>query len=262
MNLIAVDIGNTNINIGLFVNDKEKSTETIAGTNKKKLTEHIKSCWEQIPVSRLSKEKKRDGIIIVCSVKPRWTEIIKQIAKDSLNEKIHIIGKDIPYPINLSVDEPEKIGPDRVLAASAAYAVVEGAVVVVDVGTAVTVDLIDDRGVFVGGCIFPGFEMSAKALNKNTALLPKIKVTRPKLPFGKNTKGAINAGLYFSTVGALEEIIRRYAEKTGSWPQTIITGAGAETIKDDCPFIDSYVPNLVIKGIAMAYRKYIEVKSF
>ena len=261
MNLIAVDIGNTNINIGLFLEDKEKSTKTIAGSNEKKITEHIKACWEQIPVSELSKEKKRDGVIIVCSVKPQWTKLIKKIVKDSLNEKIHIIGKDIPYPITLSVDEPEKIGPDRVLAASAAYAVVESAVVVVDVGTAVTVDIVDDRGVFDGGCIFPGFEIGAKALSENTALLPKIKVTKPKLPFGKNTKDAINAGLYLSTIGALEEIIRRYAEKIGTWPQTILTGSAAEIIKDDCKFIDSYVPTLVIKGIALAYRKHIEERN-
>ena len=110
-------------------------------------------------------------------------------------------------------------------------------------------------------CIFPGFEIGAKALSDNTALLPKVKVTKPKLPFGKNTKDAINAGLYFSTVGALEEIIRRYAEKIGTWPQTVITGTGAETIKDDCQFIDSYVPNLVTKGNALAYRKYIEEKT-
>jgi type III pantothenate kinase len=139
--------------------------------------------------------------------------------------------------------------------------VVESAVVVADFGTAVTIDLVDDRGVFDGGTIFPGFDASAKALKDNTAQLPQVKVSRPEFPFGKNTTEAINCGLYYSAVGALQEIIRRYAEKIGTWPRTVITGRGAKVIQDDCQFIDSYVPNLVIKGIAFAYRKWLESKE-
>jgi type III pantothenate kinase len=147
-----------------------------------------------------------------------------------------------------------------VVSAAAAYAVVKDAVVVADFGTAVTIDLVDEKGTFLGGVICPGFEISAEALKKNTAQLPKVKVTRPKTPYGKTTSQAISCGLYYSAVGVLEEVIRRYAEEIGRWPQTIITGAAAELIKDDCDFIDSYVPNLVVKGIALAYRKHIEEK--
>ena len=86
-------------------------------------------------------------------------------------------------------------------------------------------------------------------------------VEKPSLPFGKNTNDAINCGLYYSVVGALEEIIRRYAEKVGTWPKTIITGSGAAIVKDDCQFIDSYVPNMVVKGIALAYTKHIENRA-
>jgi type III pantothenate kinase len=121
--------------------------------------------------------------------------------------------------------------------------------------------LVDEKGIFLGGAICPGFEISAKALKENTTQLPKINVTKPKSPYGKTTKQAINCGLYYSAIGTLEEVIRRYAEKIGRWPQTVITGAAAKIIKDDCQFIDSYVPNLVVKGIALAYRKYLEQKE-
>lgn len=261
MNLIAIDIGNTNINFGLYINDEETSVHSVTDSSKEKLTEALGSLWNEIPVSKLAKEEKRDGVIVVCSVKDEWTNLVRQIAKEELGEKIYLIGKDIPYPMDLSVDEPEKVGSDRVLAAAAAYAVVEAAVVVADIGTAITIDLVDDRGVFAGGVILPGFDISAKALAENTAQLPKVKVEKPKLPFGKNTAEAIKCGLYYSAVGTLEEVLRRYAEKLGAWPQTVITGAGAKLIKDDCQFIDSYVPNLVIKGIALAYRKFIEEKT-
>jgi type III pantothenate kinase len=261
VNLIAVDIGNTNITVALYLKGKEQFVESISGDSQAKLRDCFKTAWERIPVLKSSKEKKRNGVIVVSSVKPAWAESIAEIVKDALGEKILLVGKDIPFPIELSVEKSCEIGTDRVVAAAAAYAVVEKAVVVADFGTAVTIDLVDDRGVFCGGVIFPGFEMSANALHNNTAQLPKIEVSKPTLPFGRNTADAINCGLYYSAVSALQEIIMRYAEKIGTWPQTVITGAGAKIIKDDCDFIDSYVPNLVIKGVALAYQKFIESKK-
>jgi type III pantothenate kinase len=261
MNIIAVDIGNTNITLALYLKNEEKLIEQLPGTETEKLTSLLKSTWQKIPTLKSSKEKKRDGVIVLSYVKPAWTKIVKQIVKENLDEKIYLIPKDIPYPIDLSLDKSCEIGSDRVISAAAAYAVTEEAVVVADFGTAVTIDLVDDRGVFCGGVIFPGFEISAEALKKNTAQLPKVSVKKPKLPFGKNTDDAINAGLYYSAVSTLQEVIRRYAEKIGTWPKTIITGSAAKIIQDDCEFIDSYVPNLVVKGIALTYQKYIESKT-
>ncbi|MHC4228789.1 MAG: type III pantothenate kinase [Planctomycetota bacterium] len=261
MNIIAIDIGNTNIDIGFFLEDKEEFIKSIPGRSQAKLKDCLKSAWEKMPVVESSKEGKRDGVIVVSSVKPVWTELVRQIAEDELGEELHIVGQDVPLPMDLWVDEPDKVGTDRVVSAAAAYVVTEDAVVVADFGTAVTIDLVDENGVFLGGVICPGFEISAKALEQNTAQLPKTKITKPKAPYGKNTAEAINCGLYFSAVGTLEEVIRRYAEKIGKWPQTVITGSAAKTIKDDCNFIDSFVPNLVVKGIVLAYRKHLAEKT-
>jgi type III pantothenate kinase len=261
MNLIAIDIGNTNIGIGLFLKSEEQFVKSLPGEASAELTELLKSTWEMIPVTKRSKEGKHDGVIVASSVKPAWTELVRNIVKQTIGENILLVGKDIPLPIELSVADADKVGTDRVLAASAAYAVVEHAVAVADFGSAVTIDLVDDRGVFCGGVILPGFEMSANALHNDTAQLPKVTVTKPQWPFGKNTAEAINAGLYYSAVSALQEIVRRYAEVIGAWPQTIITGSGAKLIKDDCDFVDNYVPDLVIKGIVLAYQKYIESRE-
>ena len=203
MNIIAIDIGNTNITIGLYLRDEEQFIKSIPGQSRKELTSCLKSAWQKIPIARSSKEKKRDGVIVVSSVKPAWTKLIQQTVKDNLGEKIFIIGKDIPLPMTLWVDEPDKVGTDRVVSAAAAYAVVEDAVVVADFGTAVTIDLVNEKGIFLGGVICPGFEISAKALKENTAQLPKVKVTKPKMPFGKTTTEAINCGLYYSAVATL-----------------------------------------------------------
>jgi len=261
MNIVAVDIGNTNVAIGLFLDGKEESVESLPGVGQAELRTSLLAAWEKIPVLSSSAEGKRDGVIVVSSVKPAWTELVGKMVAEDLDERIHVVGDDIPLPMSAWVDEPEKVGTDRIVSAAAAYAVVEGAVVVVDLGTAVTIDLVDAKGVFQGGVILPGFEISAQALKDHTAQLPTVTVHRPETPYGKNTADAINCGLYYSVIGALEEIIRRYAEEIGHWPQTVITGAAAATIKDDCPFVDNYVPHLVIKGIVLAYHKYLETQS-
>jgi len=260
MNIIAVDIGNTNITIALYLKDEEEFIKSVSGRSHAKLTELFKSAWEKIPVAQSSKEGKRDGVIVVCSVKPAWTKLVQEIVKDNLDEKLHIIGQDIPLPLTLWVDEPDKVGTDRVVSAAAAYAVVKDAVAVADFGTAVTIDLVDEKGIFLGGVICPGLDISARALKEHTAQLPEVKVTRPKIPYGKNTAEAIKSGLYYSAVATVQEVIRRYAEDLGKWPHTVLTGSAAKIIKDDCEFIDSYVPNLVIKGIVLTYKKYIEEK--
>ncbi|MHC4573918.1 MAG: type III pantothenate kinase [Planctomycetota bacterium] len=261
MNIVAVDIGNTNITVGLFLEGEEEFIKSIPGRAPAKLTQLLKSAWAKVPIAKRSKEGKRDGVIVVSSVKPAWTDAVQEIASEHFGEKVYIIGKNIPLPMTLWVDEPEMVGTDRVVSAAAAYAVVEDAVVVADFGTAVTIDLVDQHGVFQGGVICPGFEISAEALQRRTAQLPKVKIGKPEAPYGKTTSQAINCGLYYSAVATLQEVVRRYAEKIGRWPYTVITGAAAELIKDDCEFIDRYVPNLVVKGIVLAYQKYIEEKG-
>jgi len=257
MNIIAIDIGNTNIDIGLFLNDQQEQFESIPGGAAAKLGKILKKLWQQCPVVETSKEGKREGVVVVSSVKPAWTRMIRQIDKEELQERIYVMGKDIPVQLSTWVDEPDGVGTDRLISAAAAYAVVENATAIIDVGTAVTIDLVDQNGVFQGGAIFPGFDLASSALKEHTAQLPKIKVSKPTEPLGRNTHDAINCGLYYSLIGAMEEILRRFAEKIGTWPQTVITGSGAKLIMDDCQFIDSYVPHLVVTGIVLAYKKYL-----
>ncbi|MFA6186912.1 MAG: type III pantothenate kinase [Phycisphaerae bacterium] len=281
MNIIAIDIGNTNITTALFIDDIESGIEKTSGGStpstslragslttggdSAKLAEIFKKFWGKIPVSKSAKDKtKRDGVIVVASVKSEWTENVRRIFKEQLNEKILEIGigKDVPLPMELDVDEPRKVGVDRIMCAYAAYSVVENAVVVADFGTAVTIDLVSEKGVFLGGTILPGFEACADALNRFAPTLPKLeKVQTPQKPFGRNTTEAINNGLYYSAIGALETITRLYSEHIGTWPQTVITGGGMPIIKESCDFADSFVSDLAVKGIVLTYKKYIEDKA-
>lgn len=258
MNIIAIDIGNTTITVALFLNNTEKFIESIPGNAPSKLKKLLASAWEQVPIVKGAKVQKKDSVIVVSSVKPAWTELVARICKKELDEKIKVIGKDVPVPIETAVDDNMEVGTDRLISAGAAFAVVQDAVVVADFGTAVTIDLVDENGVFLGGCILPGFELSAKALHSGTVKLPKVEVTTPSDPIGANTRQAINCGLYYSAVGALETAVRRYAEQIGKWPQVIVTGGAADVIKDDCEFVDSWVPNLAVKGVILAYKKHFK----
>ncbi|MCF7976237.1 MAG: type III pantothenate kinase [Phycisphaerae bacterium] len=258
MNIIAVDIGNTNLHMGLFMHDEQVSIDSVPGKDTAKVRAALSAAWDQCPPVASSAEGKRDGVIVVSSVHPERTDTFRRLVRDALDERIYLIGEDIELPIAAWVDAPNTIGTDRLIAAAAAYAVAENAVVVADFGTAVTIDMVDAQGVFQGGVIFPGFDLAAQSLKDHTAKLPRVTVSRPSEPLGKNTQDAINCGLYFSAVGALQEVVRRFAEKLGTWPQTVITGSGAQIIHQDCEFIDSYVPHMVIKGIVLAYKKHLE----
>jgi type III pantothenate kinase len=265
MNIIAIDIGNTNITAGLFLDDDEAGMEKVGGGNSQGLAEILKNYWDRIPVSKAAKDKTiRDGVIVAASVNPEWMAAVKKIAQEQLDEKVLEvgIGKDVPLPMELDVDEPAKVGVDRIMAAFAAYSVVEDAVIVADFGTAVTIDAVDEKGVFLGGVILPGFDISADALNRYTAALPKIgEIKMPKKPFGRNTADAINNGIYFAAIGALETVTRLYSEYLGKWPQTIATGGNMEIIKSGCDFVDSFVDGLAVKGIMLAYKKYVGEKT-
>ena len=258
MNLIAIDIGNTNIKIGLFIDDSQKFIRSIPGEDTKQLTDVLVEAWEQVPFATRAKEPIREGVIVVSSVKPAWTDVVTSVCKDSLGERIKLVGKDVKLPIEMGVENYHEVGTDRVVAAAAAYAVIQDAVVVADFGSAVTIDLVDEQGVFLGGVIAPGFGLGAKALSEGTAQLPLVEVKTPTDPVGATTADAINAGLYFSAIGLLRATTEKYAEQIGKWPQVVVTGADAEIIKKDCDFVDTWVSDLTVTGIVLAFKKHLD----
>lgn len=261
MNMLAIDIGNTNYKIGLFIDDEVKFIETAPPDDEQRLKDLITSAWDSIPLSKSAREPVKDGVIVVCSVVPDRTENIRQLCDDLLGEKVKVIGTDLPLPIEVGLAEPKKVGIDRLVTAAAAFAVVENAVVVADLGTAVTIDLVDEQGVFMGGIIAPGFDISAKALHQATAALPEVKFEKPLSCIGADTEQAIRAGLYYSAVGLLRTVTEEYANQIGTWPQLIVTGSAAAAIKEDCDFVDNWVPDLVVRGIFLAYKKHLSDKN-
>ncbi|MCK4873997.1 MAG: type III pantothenate kinase [Phycisphaerales bacterium] len=169
------------------------------------------------------------------------------------------IGEDLPVPIETNLEPGTSVGVDRLLGALAAFGVTERACVVIDAGTAVTVDYVDSDGVFRGGAILLGAQLQLDALHSHTSLLPDLTYTPPDdEPWGRSTAGAMMHGVHHGLRGAIRMLTERYAEHTGSYPQVIATGGDAEALFADDPFVEKIVPHLTLLGIAITCRHALE----
>ena len=195
--------------------------------------------------------------IAVVSVNPPALARLLALAKEMHLAKPLVAGDDFPIPMQTDVDEPERVGADRLLAALAAYRRARSACLIVDCGTAITVNAVRAGGVFVGGTIFPGLAMMAKALARGTALLPETALPDRAPPVGKNTEQAIAAGLLHGAAGAVANLIIVASEVVGSEAAVFLTGGDAarlaEFLPPDCRDV---TPDLVLEGLAIAYREW------
>ncbi|MCK4629057.1 MAG: type III pantothenate kinase [Sedimentisphaerales bacterium] len=255
MDAITIDIGNSTISIAVFTGQKHNRTETIPieQADTRKLSDILRAFREICGPQPLNA---KTVPVVVSSVNSTILELIERSVGDVLDQNILLIGREFPLEMKVAVENPDTIGSDRLLTAFAAYQVVESAVVVADFGTATTIDCVNDNGIFLGGVILPGLNLSARSLSEYTAALPCV---TPKLPtdiFGVNTETAIQNGIYFGAIGAFREIVERYAEQLGQWPQIVATGGFSKLILRHCDFIDSHVPDLCLDGLYLAYCRY------
>jgi len=244
--ILAVDIGNTNINIGSFSGKKLISHFCVDNKNliNQKAALPIKS-----PLLNESKN------ILVASVNPDIESVFYKSLGKKHKKKILKIGREIKLRIPLLVENPQTVGIDRLLNALAAYRRTKTSTIVIDFGTAITIDIVSKEGEFMGGLILPGIRTSAYALNKQTALLPEVDIKRPARIIGKNAEEAIKSGIYFGTVGSVIHIIKELGKIYGDLKYTIATGGDAKTFKKDIPEIDKFIPCLTLEGIRLAFKE-------
>jgi len=194
--------------------------------------------------------------VVVASVNPPALERLRQLLTDMSLPLPEVAGKDFPVPLRTDVREPGMVGVDRLLGALAAYRRVQGPCIVVDFGTAITVNSVSREGVFLGGAILPGLTMMARALAGGTVLLPEITVPESATGIGKNTEEAIAAGLLHGVTGAVANLVIVASQTVGEDAAVLLTGGDAERIAallpSDCQEV---VPDLVLEGLAIAYHE-------
>ena len=247
--LLIVEIGNSHVSIATSVEGRVYTNERFAHDEPEKAVQSAELMWSALPDDRIK-------TIAAGSVVPSVLADIRRRLSDKFDQAIMVVGEELHRPLSLAVEAPTSVGIDRVCSAAAGYAVIGSACAVASFGTAITIDCVNHEGAFMGGAILPGLNLQAGALHDGTAQLPQVEIASPKGVYGTSTEEAIRNGVLYGIVGGLREITERYATELGAWPDLIATGGHAELIHRHTDIIDHVVPDLCIRGIALAYRKH------
>ena len=241
--LIAVAVGNTRTRVGVFHHADLNESVSLDNDDLGAISTHVSEL-----VGRQDPEL--DPIVVISSVRPSVSGPLTESIKGGV--PVYEVGKDLPIHINHTLDEEgaKTVGQDRLLNAIGAFSRTGQATVVVDVGTAVTVDFVDGEGTFCGGAIAPGLSMMLNALANNTEQLPRTQYA--PLPegeaFGTSTPAAISLGVSASIQGLVRALTERYALAYGGYPQIVATGGDVGLLEAD-EVIEHFVPDLQLIGI-------------
>jgi type III pantothenate kinase len=249
INLLVLNVGNSRLAIGVFEAGELTHVTRIDHAQRKDWAGKLAEAWERI--SSMS-----NAAVAGASVNPAVMEPLEHEVEEVTGKKVEWVGRDLDLPIKVKTENPAETGVDRVLGVAAAFEQLGKACVVVDAGTAVTVNFCNDQGEFMGGAIAPGVEMMLDALHEKTARLPRVEFETPDDLFGKDTVGAIRQGVFHSIRGFVKETVENYATELKSWPELIATGGDAKRLFDGWELVHAVSPDLTIYGIALAYTQH------
>ena len=253
LHLLAINIGNTNTQLGLFQGPKLVKTLVTPSTDTRAIVDGAKTL-----AGEADAESDARRACVIASVNARAAEPADRALKGVIDwPGPYVIGRDIDIPLQGRLDPEAMTGHDRALAALAAFDAMKQAVVVVDAGTAITMDFVDGEGVFQGGAIAPGIRMALHALHEHTDALPDLEFIKPATddPFGRNTAQAMINGVFHGARGLVRILVERYAEAYDAYPVVVATGGDAHILFDNDELIERVEDNLVLRGIAIACRK-------
>ncbi|KNZ68859.1 transcriptional activator, Baf family [Thermincola ferriacetica] len=251
--LLVLDVGNTNIVLGVFEGANLLNSWRIATDKQKTVDEYGVQIRVLFDYSGVKPQKIKD--VIISSVVPPVTPILEGMAKKYFNVKPMVVGPGIKTSISIKYDNPREVGADRIVNAVAARALYKGPLIVVDFGTATTFCAISEAGEYLGGAIAPGVGISMEALFTRAAKLPRVELIRPKNVIGKNTVSSMQSGIFYGFVGQVDGIIKRIKEEMGADAYVVATGGLAELIGRESRMIDVVNKNLTLEGLRIIYER-------
>lgn len=249
INLLAFNVGNSRLALGTFVAGDLKGVTRLPHAQRADWPAVIEQAWRAI-------EGAEDVAIAAAAVNAALVEPLEHVVHQVTGTKVEWVGRELDLPIKVKTKHPEQTGIDRVLNIAAAFEQMEKACVVVDAGTAVTVDCCNDAGEFLGGSISAGVAMQLDALHEHTSKLPRVSFAAPTGPFGDTTEQAILQGVYHGIRGMVKELVENYATELGFWPDVIATGGDAHALFEGWELIHAIAPDLTLYGIALAYVEH------
>ncbi|MCR5641208.1 MAG: type III pantothenate kinase [Lachnospiraceae bacterium] len=258
--LLAVDVGNTNITLGVFDGENLVGTFRLTTRIARTSDEYGMCIGDILEQNNIARSDIHDAII--ASVVPALMHSLTSGIIKYFHIEPIIIEAGIKTGIRIATENPKQIGADRIVDAAGAYELFGGPVLVLDFGTATTYDLVTEDGSFVAGVTAPGIRISAKALWEDAAKLPEIEIRRPESILAKETISSMQAGLIFGQIGQTEYIVKHMIEESGlSNVKVIATGGLGGMISKETDCIDVYDPDLTLKGIRFIYEKQDAAKK-
>lgn len=248
--LIAIDIGNSSINIGFFT-DSGLSVQRL-DTLPLRTVEEYTSLFDTF-LSENDIEKTSAGVIL-SSVVPDHTMVLRETLKQLIPADPLIVNCTIDTGLTFDIPEPEGLGSDRIANAVAAHELYSGPVAVADFGTATVISIIKDSH-FIGGAIIPGIRLMNESLARQTAQLPEVPLTPLRSALGTNTTHCIQSGLLFGTAGGVERIVNEIEQETGLPFRLIITGGYGRLISSFLKKKHSLHSNLTLDGLKILYTR-------
>lgn len=264
MNLLTIDIGNTNLVLGLFTKNKLHHKWRIATNFKNSADDYA------IDIVELFLNDRIDCLniegCIISSVVPSLTLVIQNAVKKFVHEfaasKTLILDESILNNyIKIAVKNKNDIGHDRLVNAISAIEKFGANLIIIDFGTATTFDVVGSEKEYIGGAICAGVNLSIKALHEMTAQLPKISVKPQTNVIGTNTFEAINSGVFFGHISMIEGMIQRIEKEFGSKMRVVLTGGISAMFHEFITSKDFYEPDLILDGLRMVYQKHYYTNS-
>lgn len=249
--ILAADIGNTTIKLGLFSGGRLAGTIRVetSGAGDEGLSAAIGRLLEDVGTTA----GELTGVA-ACTVVPGLKGAFSEAVEKAAGLEAEFVGEGELTGMPVLTDNPSEVGPDRIATALAAYRSVGGAAVAVDLGTAVTVDFVNGRGEFAGGAISAGLDMMAEALSEKTAVLSRISPREPERAIGRTTVEAMNSGLFYGFVGMVDAVVEKVVKEAGPVP-VISTGGAARLVSGKSRFIKEPDEHLTLKGVRIIYEE-------
>ena len=251
--LLAIDVGNTNITLGLYDDGGALGPRWRLATEHNRMSDEygimLISLFQHAGVTAGDV----DGIAMA-SVVPPLTSTFQQACEKYLGQPPLVVDAGVKTGVRVKYDDPKGVGADRVVDAAAVQKLYGGPACIVDLGTGTTFDAISAEGDYLGGAIAPGLGIAADALFQRTAKLPKVDLIRPPSVIGRNTVNAIQSGLIFGYVGLVEGMVARFRGELGPAMKVIGTGGLAGLIAQETKVIDIIAPWLTLDGLKIVWE--------
>lgn len=251
--ILAIDIGNTNIVISCIDKQKTYFIERISTDRSKTELEYAIMFKNVLDIYQMDAAVLDGGI--VCSVVPQITQIVRLAAEKIIHKKVLVLGPGIKTGMNIMIDNPAQVGGDLIAAAVGAVAEYPTPLIIIDMGTATTVTVVDGKKNFIGGMILPGICTSLDALTANAAQLSGIDLVPPKRVIGRNTIECMKSGIINSNAAAVDGMITRIEEELGCKATAVATGGLAKSIIPYCKEKVILDDDLLMKGLLIIYEK-------